>query len=58
MARDKDLSYGNVMNYVMGLDRVDPDPDWPGPGTAYPTTFMEAAQRSFYEVWNSLLMVD
>lgn len=58
MARDKDLSYGNVMNYMMGLDHIDPDPEWPGPGTAYPTTFLEASQRKFYETWNSLLMED
>lgn len=55
MARDKDLSYNNIMNYVMGLNTVDPDEDWPGPGVAYPTCYLEAAHRSFYTHWNDLM---
>lgn len=51
MARDKSLDYNNVMNYVMGLGRVEPEESWHGPGVAYPTTYLEAAQRHFYETW-------
>jgi phenylpropionate dioxygenase-like ring-hydroxylating dioxygenase large terminal subunit len=58
MAREKDMSYDNVMNYVMGLGRVQPDPDWPGPGAAYPTTYLEAVQRKFYETWNAYLVAE
>lgn len=58
MARDKSLDYNNVMNYVMGLGRVEADPEWPGPGTAYPTTYLEAAQRNFYLAWSDLLVKD
>jgi nitrite reductase/ring-hydroxylating ferredoxin subunit len=56
LAQDKSLSYNNMMNYVMGLDRVEPDPGWPGPGTAYPTCFLEAVQRAFYEHWNQRML--
>lgn len=58
LARDKEMNYDNVMNYVMGMGRVEPDTEWPGPGTAYPTTFLEAVQRQFYESWHSYLVAD
>jgi nitrite reductase/ring-hydroxylating ferredoxin subunit len=58
MARDKTLSYNNVMNYVMGLDSVEPDPNWPGPGIAYPTCYLEAVQRAFYEKWHECIAKD
>ncbi|QNG55692.1 Rieske 2Fe-2S domain-containing protein [Pseudonocardia petroleophila] len=58
MARDKNMNYNNVMNYVMGLGRVEVDPAWPGPGTAYPTCYLEAVQRGFYEQWNKLMVKD
>ncbi|QQE77729.1 aromatic ring-hydroxylating dioxygenase subunit alpha [Alicyclobacillus sp. SO9] len=56
MAQDKDVHYNNVLNYLMGLDRVTPDKDWPGPGTAYPTCYLDAISRSFYEHWVDLLI--
>lgn len=55
MARDKDLSYNNIMNYVMGVNSVDPDESWVGPGVAYPTCYLEAAHRGFYTHWNDLM---
>lgn len=56
MARDKQMNYNNAMNYLMGLGRVRPDVTWPGPGTAYPTAYLEAVQRKFYETWAALLI--
>lgn len=55
MARDKSLSFNNVFNYLMGLDRVEPDPDFPGPGVAYPTTYLDAIARGMHEYWFELL---
>jgi hypothetical protein len=40
-------SEGDI-DYRMGMDVVDPDPEWPGPGAAYPIDFVEANQRSFH----------
>ncbi len=51
MARDKELNYNNINNYLMGLDRVEPDPNFPGPGKAYPTTYLDAIARSMHEQW-------
>ena len=42
----------------VGLGRVEVDPAWPGPGTAYPTCYLEAVQRGFYEQWNKLMVKD
>ncbi len=56
MVQDKDISYNNVLNYLMGLDRVTPDKDWPGPGEAYPTCYLDAISRDFYGHWLTLLM--
>lgn len=56
MAQDKDVHYNNVLNYLMGLDRVEPDPSWPRPGVAYPTCYLEAISRAFYERWVDLLL--
>lgn len=54
LAQDKDLSYNNVLNYLMGLDRVQPVP-WPGPGTAYPTCYLDAISRDFYSHWLQMI---
>ncbi|MBX5436694.1 MAG: Rieske 2Fe-2S domain-containing protein [Alicyclobacillaceae bacterium] len=56
MAQNKDVNYNNVLNYLMGLDRVKPVDDWPGPGVAYPTCFLDAISRSFYEHWAEMLL--
>jgi phenylpropionate dioxygenase-like ring-hydroxylating dioxygenase large terminal subunit len=58
MARDKDLNYDNVLNYLMGLNRITPDESWPGPGVAYPTSYLDAVQRSIHEYWLELISRD
>ena len=42
----------------MGLDRVQPDENYPGPGTAYPICFLDALSRSMHEKWLELLLQD
>ncbi len=51
MMRNKELSYNNVSNYLMGHNRVEPDSSFPGPGTAYPTTYLDALAKSMHEKW-------
>ncbi|WP_134704217.1 aromatic ring-hydroxylating dioxygenase subunit alpha [Ammoniphilus sp. YIM 78166] len=58
MARDKELNYNSVSNYLMGFGNVDPDPHFPGPGTAYPTCYIDAISRSMHEHWLELLTKD
>ncbi|WP_102348726.1 aromatic ring-hydroxylating oxygenase subunit alpha [Bacillus sp. Marseille-P3661] len=58
MARDKELNFNSVLNYLMGLDRVEPDKDFPGPGTAYPTTYLDAVARGMHKYWIELLSKD
>ena len=36
-------------------DVVQPDPTWPGPGTAYPTTLSDGISREFYRYWLELV---
>ncbi|WP_394232282.1 Rieske 2Fe-2S domain-containing protein [Niallia oryzisoli] len=55
MARNKELSYNNINNYLMGYERVELDPGFPGPGQAYPTTYIDAIARSMHEYWFTLL---
>jgi PAH dioxygenase large subunit len=38
------------LNHVMGIG-VPPATDWPGPGTAYPSSYGEWPQRAFYREW-------
>jgi phenylpropionate dioxygenase-like ring-hydroxylating dioxygenase large terminal subunit len=58
MARDKSLSYNNLCNYLMGGEEVKPDPNFPGPGIAYPTTYTDAVARNMHEYWLELLTKD
>ncbi|MFC3885126.1 aromatic ring-hydroxylating dioxygenase subunit alpha [Bacillus songklensis] len=58
MARDKELSYNSVSNYLMGFNRVEPDQSFPGPGAAYPTTYIDALSRSMHEYWLELISKD
>ncbi|MGH9025606.1 MAG: SRPBCC family protein, partial [Acidimicrobiia bacterium] len=37
-------------NHVMGIG-TPPAPDWPGPGSAYPSSYGEWPQRAFYGEW-------
>ena len=45
------LAREGELNYQMGMDVVRPDPQWPGPGDAYPIDFVEANQRGFHRRW-------
>ncbi|MBM4765160.1 SRPBCC family protein [Bacillus sp. B15-48] len=56
MAQDKELSYNNFLNYLMGLDRVQPDESFPGPGVAYPLCFLDTLSRSMHKRWIDLLL--
>jgi len=55
MMRDKELNYNSVSNYLMGYNRVAPDENFPGPGTAYPTTYIDNLARSMHETWFKLI---
>ncbi|MFK4997208.1 hypothetical protein ACI2OX_05200 [Bacillus sp. N9] len=55
MMRDKHLNYNSVSNYLMGFNRVGPDESFPGPGKAYPTTYLDAIARSMHEQWLELI---
>jgi phenylpropionate dioxygenase-like ring-hydroxylating dioxygenase large terminal subunit len=39
-----------TLNHRMGLNRAT-DPDWPGPGPAYPDSYGEMTQRAWYAQW-------
>lgn len=54
MARDKDLSYNNLLHYLMGQGRVEPDPAFPGPGTAYPG-LVDAVSNGIHLRWLELM---
>lgn len=58
MSRDKELSYNNVSNYLMGIGKVEADENFPGPGVAYPTTYTDAISRSMHEYWLELISKD
>lgn len=58
MARDKYLSYNNLLNYMMGMDEVRPDESWPGPGVAYPTCYVDAALRGMHDYWLELMTTE
>lgn len=55
MARDRNLSYNNMLNYLMGLDNLDPDENFPGPGKAYPTCYTDHIARSMHKYWLELI---
>ncbi len=42
------------LNYQMGTHQ-EPDPDWPGPGVAYPINFTDVNLRSFYSRWLEMM---
>jgi phenylpropionate dioxygenase-like ring-hydroxylating dioxygenase large terminal subunit len=46
------------LNYQMGRGVLEPDPNWPGPGEAYPLDYAEANQRNFLEYWMQLMLAD
>jgi phenylpropionate dioxygenase-like ring-hydroxylating dioxygenase large terminal subunit len=49
---------GMELNYQMGRGVYEPDPDWPGPGNAFPMDYAEANQRNFLEYWMQLMVKD
>ncbi|MDT7723877.1 MAG: hypothetical protein QOI21_453 [Actinomycetota bacterium] len=49
---------GMELNYQMGRGVYEPDPDWPGPGHAFPMDYAEANQRNFLEYWMQLMVKD
>lgn len=55
MMRNKELNYNNVSNYLMGFSHVKPDEEFPGPGIAYPTTYVDALSRRMHEHWLELI---
>lgn len=57
MVRDKSLSYNNLNNYLMGWDKIEPDPDFPGPGIAYPG-FVDAVSSHIHKYWFELVFED
>lgn len=58
MARDKELNYNSLCNYLMGIGKIDPDENFPGPGVAYPSCYHDAISRSMHEYWLELLTKD
>ncbi|RKL67076.1 3-phenylpropionate dioxygenase [Salipaludibacillus neizhouensis] len=58
MMKNKELNYNNVSNYLMGFSHVKPDKDFPGPGIAYPTTYVDALSRRMHEHWLDLITKD
>ncbi|HLQ34538.1 MAG TPA: aromatic ring-hydroxylating dioxygenase subunit alpha [Chloroflexota bacterium] len=45
----------NRLAYLMGLDGLEQDHSWPGPGEAYSVPFCELNQRRFFGRWLELL---
>ncbi|MGW5518147.1 Rieske 2Fe-2S domain-containing protein [Nocardia africana] len=46
------------LNYQMGRGVLETDPNWRGPGEAYPLDYAEANQRNFLEYWMQLMLAD
>jgi phenylpropionate dioxygenase-like ring-hydroxylating dioxygenase large terminal subunit len=57
MVRNKELSYNNVINYLMGFERVKPDPSFLGPGVAY-QGFNDGVSRATHDYWFELMTKD
>jgi PAH dioxygenase large subunit len=43
------------VNYQMGMQR-EADPNWPGPGVAFPVNFSDASLRNFYLRWLEMMV--
>ncbi len=48
------LGRQHKLNYQMGTHH-EPDPDWPGPGVAYPVNFTDVNLRNFYSRWLEMM---
>ncbi|WP_404799147.1 aromatic ring-hydroxylating oxygenase subunit alpha [Bacillus aerolatus] len=55
MMEDKELSYNNVNNYLLGEDVFEPVENFPGPGVAYPSTYTDNLARSIQKRWFELI---
>jgi PAH dioxygenase large subunit len=51
MANRGPIARRQTFNYEIGLHNPKPDPEWPGPGTAFAADYNEANQRAFYQRW-------
>jgi len=49
------VARSGFFHYGMGLGTVEPLKDWPGPGTAYPTSWIEANERAMFKHWLELM---
>jgi len=49
------IARSGFFHYGMGLGTVAPLKNWPGPGTAYPTSWIEANERAMFERWLELM---
>lgn len=58
MAMDRKLNYNNVVNYLMGIDKLEPDDNFPGPGIAYPSCYSDFIARSMHKYWYELMKKD
>jgi len=45
-------------NHTMGINHLEMDSEWPGPGEAYPSGYTEGPQRGFYKHWLKLMTSD
>lgn len=52
------LAKSHDFNYQMGRGILQEDPDWPGPGHAFPIDYAEANQRNSLEYWMQLMAAD
>ncbi len=50
------FSEDNYYNYQLGQDCVAPNPEWTGPGTAYPRAYAEIGQRHFHGHWMDMML--
>jgi nitrite reductase/ring-hydroxylating ferredoxin subunit len=53
-----EFARGQELNYQMGRGVIEPDPNWPGPGEAYPLDYAEANQRGFHRYWIECMQND
>jgi PAH dioxygenase large subunit len=49
------MGHRQRINYQMGM-HLEPDPNWPGPGVAYPANFTDVNLRNFYARWLELML--
>ena len=55
MLKDKELSYNNISNYLLGQSILEPDESFPGPGVAYPSCYTDYLAKNIHEYWFELI---